>query len=100
MRREGSAKCDSAPAGPLLKAGATEHWKPPITGPCDYAMLISLSPDVVVTSEYRTCPIREGFTLKVSKDAKPGTRIPFRLYMWTADHARSVADLWLSIAGP
>lgn len=100
LRREGSAKCDAAPSAPLLKAGATEHWKPEITGPCDYAVLTSLSPDVVVTSEYRTGPIREGFTLRVSRHAKPGSRVHFRLYLWTADHARSVADLWLTIAGP
>jgi carboxypeptidase T len=98
VRREGSAKLDfPAPAIPL-KAGATEHWKPEITGPCDYAVLTSLSPDVLVTSEYRTWPIQEGFTLKISKDAKPGTRVPLRLYLWTADHSRSVADLSLAIA--
>jgi carboxypeptidase T len=100
LRREGTAKCDPGPSAPPLKAGGTEHWAPQITGPCDYAVLTSLSPDVLVTSEYRTCPIREGFTLKVSKDAKPGTRVPFRLYLWTADHARSVTDLSLTIARP
>jgi hypothetical protein len=99
LRREGAAKCDSGPSAPLLRAGATEHWTPRITGPCDYAVLTSLSPDVQVTSEYRTCPIRQGFTLKVSKDAKPETRVPFRIYLWTADHARSIADLSLTIAG-
>ena len=100
VRREGTAKGDIPTSALPLRPGATEHWKPQITGPCDYAVLTSLCPDVVVTSEYRTCPIREGFTLKVSKDAKPGAEIPLRLYLWTADHSRTVVDLRLAIARP
>ena len=97
VRQAGTATCAAGAPPPLLKPGTTEHWTPAISGPCDYAVLTSLSPDVTVTSEDRTCPLREGFTLKVSKEAKPGDQIPFRMYLWTADHARSVVDLRLSI---
>ena len=100
VRREGTAKCGFPTSARPLRPGATEHWKPEITGPCDYAVLTSLSPDVVVTSEYRTCPIQEGFTLKVSKDAKPGAEIALRLYLWTADHSRTIVDLRETIARP
>ena len=32
--------------------------------------------------------------------AKPGAEIPLRLYLWTADHSRTVIDLRLAIARP
>jgi carboxypeptidase T len=97
-RREGSARFVPDSSQPLLKAASTIHWKPQINGPCDYAVLMSQSPLVTVPSEYRTCPINEGFTLKVSPTAKPGTMVPFKLYLWTRDHARSTADVSLTIA--
>ena len=99
VRSQGTAQITTGSSPLSLKAGDIVHWKPQITGSCDYAVLMSLSPLVNITSEYRACPIGEGYTIKVSSEAKPGTSIPLKLYLWTREHARSTADVMMTITG-
>lgn len=100
LRKPGSAKFVPDPPNLSLSPGATVHWVPAITGPCDYAVLMSQSPLIEITSEYRTVPIQTGFTIKVEMSAKPGTSVPAKLYLWTSDHARTVVDVTLTITRP
>lgn len=67
-----------------------------IDGKYDYAVLVSEDSSVIVTSEFRLAPAKP-FNVQISKSAKPGTKIPFSLYIWNRDHAVSTAEFELTI---
>jgi hypothetical protein len=97
----GSASCkveDALISGDLIP-GATVSWSPKsISGPCDYAVLVSGSRSIVVPSEYRLAPIKSGFTLQVDPKAVPGTSVPMTLYLWDRNRGETVAKFNLTIA--
>ncbi len=93
----GKAVYAGGKADAALAPGATVTWTPAIQGPCDYAVLVSEDPAIVVPSEYRLVPLKSGFTVQVAKDARPGAQIPISLYLWDRDRRVSVARFTLRI---
>jgi hypothetical protein len=78
--------------GPLAP-GAPVGWLPPqIEGdaPCERAILISESRDIVVQSEYRNWPVATPFTLELQPTARRGQKLPLTLILWDAERRRSV----------
>ncbi len=99
LPKRGDARCErfttSAPPGP----GAEFALTPEVSGRWDYAVLLSGSPDAVVTSEYRRAPLKAGFSVRVAPGARPGAKVPLTLYLWDKDRGGSIADLTLTVAG-
>jgi hypothetical protein len=100
--RTGKATLAAGPGkidGGALAPGATVSWTPPaINGRCDYAVLVSEGPEIVVPSEYRRAPFANGFTLQVDSKAKPGASVPLTLYLWDRDRNVSAARVTLTVA--
>ncbi len=86
------SKTDLEPA-----PGATLSWMPVVEGACEYGVLVSESAAVRVVSEYRGFPLKSGFALGISPDAKPGSRAPMALYLWDRERRRSVARFDLTV---
>jgi carboxypeptidase T len=97
LAKQGSAVYQGGAADAKIVPGALVSWKPNIAGRCDYAVLVSENPSVVVLSEYRLCPVRQGFTLQVSKEARPGRQVPMALYLWDRDRGCTVARFTVTI---
>lgn len=95
--KAGSVVCAGGRTDKKLTPGATVAWTPEIAGRCDYAVLVSEDPRIVILSEYRLVPVKIGFTLQVIKSAKPGTTVPMALYLWDRDRARTVRRFTLTI---
>ena len=87
----------SVEGGAKLRPGSTVSYAPRIAGECAYAVLVSESPDVVVTSEYRNVPVKAGFTLRAPEAAKPGAKAPMALYLWDRNRGLSVARFTLTV---
>ena len=82
----------------LFLPGATVSWKPTLAETAGFAVLTSENPAVVVQSELRALPITAaGFTLRVARDAKPGTVVPCVLTVWDENRNRSVRRFTLTI---
>ena len=96
-QKTGTAVYRSGKTDVPLAPGATVSWTPTIEGPWAYAVVVSEDPAIVVPSEYRLFPLKNGFTLQVTKDARPGTQIPLSLYIWDHERRRSVARFTLRI---
>jgi hypothetical protein len=99
LPQKGSLKVRTSPqplsralAGSLGKGLIVEAgWLPPqIDGPCERAVLISESKDLVVTSEYRSWPVQTPFTIELQPSARPGQKHPMALYLWDAQRRRTV----------
>jgi carboxypeptidase T len=97
LPKQGNARCERFTLSADPTPGAEIALTPEIGGRCDYAVLVSGSPDVVVPSEYRKVLVKTGFTVQVSPTAKPGTAIPLTLYLWDRDRGGSVARLTLTV---
>jgi hypothetical protein len=79
-----------------LTPGATVAYTPsPVQGACDWMVLVSEKRAIVVPSEYRLAPLKNGFTLQVDPEAKPGTLVPMTLYLW--DKERHVSEVHFTL---
>ena len=100
VAKAGKAILQSGDLSGRLAPGAKVTWTPTIAGACDYAVLTSSAPALVVASEYRLVPVKLGFGLEVSATATPGTKIPLTLYMWNKKHEVSTATFSLTVSVP
>jgi hypothetical protein len=97
LRRDGSAKLRSASLDREPSPGAIFSWTPSIEGDVEFGVLVSGSAAVRVTSEFRTFPLRRGFSLRTADDAKPGMKVPMTLYLWDARRGRTIVRFELTI---
>jgi hypothetical protein len=97
LATKGTARLTSSAADGVLAPGAKVLWKPSIEGNYDYAVLTSTRPEIVVNSEFRLAPMKEGFQLEIPADAKPGTVVPLNLYIWNKKHEVVAAPVNLTI---
>ena len=93
----GASTCSGWKIEGRLTPGAKVQFTPIIDGPCDYAVLQPTRPEIVVTSEYRLVPMKNGFQIEVAQDAKAGTVVPMKMYLWTKERAGSVATIPLVV---
>jgi hypothetical protein len=99
-RRTGTfALTGSRTTAPLMPGTAVD-WMPEVSGDPAYGVLISLDGAIRVTGDYKLLPLRSrGFVLNVSPNAKAGTEVPLRLYLWDRERRQSVVDLKVKIGG-
>ncbi len=100
LATEGSAALRGGKTDKPLLPGAEVAWTTSVEGACDYAVLVSEDAAVQVPSEFRRIPARTGFTLQVTKGARPGRKAPMTLYLWDGERRRSVARFALEVAAP
>ena len=100
LAQKGAVRYKEGKADKELTSGAVVQWTPTVEGRCDFGVLVSEDPAVVVLSEYRLFPVKQGFTLQATKDARPGAQVPLTLYLWDRDRTRSVIRFTLTIAAP
>jgi hypothetical protein len=84
-------------SGKLTPGAVVSYTPPPVQGACDWMALVSEKREIVVPSEYRLAPLKNGFTLQVDKDARPGTKVPFTLYLWDKDRHVSEVRFTLTV---
>ena len=97
----GTLACETARAtlSGKLVPGATVTWTPPAPtgGACDWATLVTGSPQVVVPSEYRRMPLEHGFTLQVPLETPHGAVVHLTLYLWDKDRHVSPVSVTLTV---
>ena len=81
-----------------LTPGATVSWTPSVVGAAEFAVLTSETANVAVESELRRVPVKTGFTLHVSPDAKPGQVASLTLTVWDRKRNLSHCRVILNIA--
>jgi hypothetical protein len=96
----GTATLTSARLDRRLTPGQTAGWTPSVEGACDYGVLVSEDPALQVLSEFRVFPVKAGFTVTVSKKAKPGQAVPVLLYLWDRERRLSVVRTSLTVEPP
>lgn len=99
-RQRGTARIGRIRIEPAPVPGAAVTLTPEVAGSADYAVLVSHDPSIVVESEFRMLPLRQGFRLRVPEDAKPGSRARLELYVWDSTRGRTVRRFTLSVANP
>ncbi len=98
LRQAGDVRLRGAATDVPPASGAVVQWTPRLDGKWDYAVLASPSPQVVVQSEFRLAPGKQGFTLHVAAGARPGDRAPLRLFVWDRERRRTEIEAELVIA--
>lgn len=95
--QKGNAKIAHVQFKGKPRPGTKVLWSPHIEGPAAYAVLVSESPTVVVTSEYRLLPLQHPFKLQIEATARAGESAPMRLCIWDAERGLSVEKFELTI---
>jgi carboxypeptidase T len=100
-RLDGGARLDSLEVYGPLRPGHTLELRPRITGPVDYGVLVSRTPGVRVTGEYRLYPLEsaDGHRVHLPPKLGPGTHITLELYLWDRHRQRTVIELPLTLEG-
>lgn len=99
-RQRGTARIGRILVEPAPVPGAAVTLTPEVAGNGDYAVLVSHDPSIVVESEFRMLPMRQGFRIRVPEGAKPGSRARLELYVWDRTRGRTVRRFTLSVANP
>jgi hypothetical protein len=100
LAKPGTASLVSGVLSTKLTPGAKVLWTPTIAGPCDYAVLISTQPDIIVNSGYRLVPVQRGFGIEVAPNAKVGATNLLTLYLWNKNREVVRVPLRLTVEAP
>jgi len=100
LASKGAATLKGGRTDVRLVPGVTASWTPAIDGACTFGVLVSEDPALQVLSEFRTFPLKTGFTVTVSAGAKPGQAVPVALYLWDRDRSLSLCRSTLKVEPP